>query len=57
MTTWLKKLRLDLMRGYLETINRKMAEIDATEHPTAWRVCLDAREYWRGRIAELEKSL
>lgn len=53
MTTWLKKLRLCLMRGYLRRITRKMAQID----PAAWRRCMHVRKYWRGRIAEMEKEL
>lgn len=57
MTTWLKKLRLYLLRRQLRAVNRRMTQIDATEHPYAWLSCCDFRADLFSRIADLEKSL
>ena len=57
MTTWLKKLRLYLLRRDLKSVIRRMTRLDATSYPSTWVLLCDFRADLIDRIAEIEKTL
>lgn len=57
MTTWLKKLRLYLLRRDLKAVNQKMTALDIERFPGAGLEYSDFRADLIDRIAELEKTL
>ncbi len=57
MTTWLKKLRLYLLRRQLKAVRLKMFRLEIRKHPLVWMVFCDTRADLVDRIAEIEKTL
>jgi len=57
MTTWIKKLRLYLLRRQLKAVNQKMTALDVERFPGAGLEYSDQRADLIDRIAEVEKSL
>lgn len=57
MTTWLKKLRLYLLRRQLKRVVKSMSALHPQGGTYAWALCCEVRADLIKRIAEVEKSL
>ncbi len=57
MTTWLKKLRLYLLRRQMKSVNRRLLALNATPYTQHVVALCDQRADLIDRIAEIEKTL
>jgi len=57
MTTWLKKLRLYLLRRQLKAVNRRLGAFGVTPYTHQVLALCDFRADLINRIAEIEKTL
>lgn len=57
MTTWLKKLRLYLLRRQLKAVNRRLVAFNETPYTQQVSGLCDFRADLINRIAEIEKTL
>jgi hypothetical protein len=57
VTTWLKKLRLYLLRRQLKAVNRRLVAFNETPYTHQVQAICDFRADLINRIAEIEKTL